>query len=233
MASAVQRALERFARSSKLFALLDDAGVERLARAGELRSFGAGDVIVEQGEVGTEFYLISVGEVRVMVEEAGGEVARLGAGSFFGEIAVITRQPRTATVQCTEPSQLIRFEREPVVAILQDYPKVKEVLGGVGLMRSEENLQHVLGEGEVGLAEALEAEETEVALPDVGPVGPMAFDDDDPTVIDPGVNDAPWGGADDTVVDRRRARLRSETVTENAPLRESDLFGDAGDEEPG
>jgi hypothetical protein len=85
-------------------------------------------------------------------------VRSVGSGNFFGEIAVLTRQPRTATVQCIEDSTLIRFEREPVLEILRDYPKVKEIIGGVGLLRSEANLQDALHDGG-GLADALEAPE--------------------------------------------------------------------------
>ena len=60
------------------------------------RQFIAGDVIIRQGEPGEEFFLISDGTVEVMRE--GHDVASLGAGDFFGEGAVITGEPRNATV---------------------------------------------------------------------------------------------------------------------------------------
>lgn len=156
---AVRRALASFAQNSQLFALFDSFGIERFAAIAVIEDHTADAVIVEQGTIGSCFYLISTGKVRILVDVGGGEVkevAQLGPGNFFGEIAVLTRQPRTATVQCIEDSRLIRFEREQALEILRDYPKVKEIIGGVGLLRSEANLQDALDEGG-GLADALEA----------------------------------------------------------------------------
>ena len=153
--------LERFAKNSKLLSLLDHAGLERLARHGALVSYPEETAVVAQGDSGNTFYLIAVGEVRVMVAEAGDkEVARLGVGMFFGEMAVVSRQPRSATVITTKPTRLICFGRDPLVLILRDYPKVREFLGAVGLSRSEENINHMLeADGnDGGLADLLEGD---------------------------------------------------------------------------
>jgi CRP-like cAMP-binding protein len=105
--------------------------------------------------------------VRVLVAEAGDkEVARLGPGMFFGEMAVISRQPRSASVETTQSSQLICFQREPVVHILRDYPKVREFLGSVGLARTEENINKMLEEDGGGLADLLESDDESLPQPE-------------------------------------------------------------------
>ena len=60
------------------------------------RHYDAGETIIREGEPGEEFFLISDGEVDVI--RADHEVARLGPGDFFGEVALISGEPRNATV---------------------------------------------------------------------------------------------------------------------------------------
>ena len=153
-------ALVAFAKNSKLLSLVDRMGLVRLAERSVIQDARTGDVIVTQGEVGETFYLIAEGEVSVRVRDASpNEVARLGAGMFFGEIAVVTREPRSATVVALAPTRLLAFPREPLMELIQDYPRLREVLGTVGLARAEENLRRRASSPDQGLAEALEGEE--------------------------------------------------------------------------
>ena len=54
------------------------------------------EVVIREGDIGHELFLISEGEVKV--DRGGSEVARLGAGDFFGELALLSGNPRNATV---------------------------------------------------------------------------------------------------------------------------------------
>ena len=60
------------------------------------RHYAAGETIIREGETGEEFFLISEGQVEVI--RADHEVARPGPGDFFGEVALISGEPRNATV---------------------------------------------------------------------------------------------------------------------------------------
>ena len=79
---------------------LDKKQRERMARDFKERSVPAGTTIIRQGDDhGMGFFVVSAGEAVVTVD--GNEVARLGPGSYFGEVALISDRTRTATVTAT------------------------------------------------------------------------------------------------------------------------------------
>ncbi len=83
-------------RKVPLFAGLDDKELASLADEFNERRFSAGHRVALEGEGGLMFFVVDSGEATVEVH--GREVAKLGPGSAFGEIALIDRRPRTATV---------------------------------------------------------------------------------------------------------------------------------------
>ena len=83
-------------RGVPLFAGLDDKELTSLADEFNERRFSAGDQVALEGEGGLMFFVVDSGEATVEVQ--GNEVGKLGPGSAFGEIALIDRRPRTATV---------------------------------------------------------------------------------------------------------------------------------------
>jgi CRP-like cAMP-binding protein len=83
-------------RNVRLFSDLDEKDLESLADEFNERRFSAGDKIALEGEGGLMFFVVESGEASVEVQ--GEEVATLGPGAAFGEIALIDRRPRTATV---------------------------------------------------------------------------------------------------------------------------------------
>lgn len=83
-------------RNVSLFSGLDDRELESLADEFNERRFSAGDKIALEGEGGLMFFVLESGEASVEIH--GEEVATLGPGASFGEIALIDRRPRTATV---------------------------------------------------------------------------------------------------------------------------------------
>ena len=92
-------------RNVPLFSGLDDKELESLADEFNERRFSPGDSITLEGEGGLMFFVVESGEATVEIH--GEEVGNLGPGSAFGEIALIDRRPRTATV--TAQSELTTF----------------------------------------------------------------------------------------------------------------------------
>jgi putative ABC transport system ATP-binding protein len=107
---------------------------ERMRRA----KFPAGMPIVRQGEPGDKFYLIRKGSVDVLVRQAGGaeqRVAQLKDGEFFGERALITGEPRNATVVAHEEVEAYTLEKADFDAALEASAPFKEQLYRVYFQR--------------------------------------------------------------------------------------------------
>jgi len=85
-----------FLRPIDLFKALTPRQLTDVAEKMTKRHFAAGETIIREGEPGEEFFLISDGEVEVI--RADREVARMGPGDFFGEVALISGEPRNATI---------------------------------------------------------------------------------------------------------------------------------------
>jgi len=88
-------------RSVPLFSELDDKTVGRLASEFIERHFDAGTAIATEGVDGLNFFIVASGEATVSVR--GTTVATLGPGSSFGEVALVDRAARTATVTAATP----------------------------------------------------------------------------------------------------------------------------------
>jgi putative ABC transport system ATP-binding protein len=85
-----------FLRPIDLFKTLTPRQLSDVAEEMTKRHYAAGEIIIREGEPGEVFMLVSEGEVEVIRAEH--EVARLGPGDFFGEVALISGEPRNATV---------------------------------------------------------------------------------------------------------------------------------------
>jgi CRP/FNR family cyclic AMP-dependent transcriptional regulator len=94
-------------RNIPFFADLTPEDLDRIARIGERRRFRAGDPIVTKSAVGGGLFVIMSGKATV---EAGGKTHTLGPGQFFGEMALLSGKPRSATVTAAEPVDAMVLE---------------------------------------------------------------------------------------------------------------------------
>jgi CRP/FNR family transcriptional regulator, cyclic AMP receptor protein len=79
-----------------IFEGLDRRELERIAGSMKARTFHKGDTVTTEGQGGVGFFVIENGEARVTI--GGQERRTLGAGDYFGEVALLTDSPRTATI---------------------------------------------------------------------------------------------------------------------------------------
>jgi signal-transduction protein with cAMP-binding, CBS, and nucleotidyltransferase domain len=106
--------------------------------------YEAGDYVIKQGEPPTSFYVIEQGEVEIVrasPERPDGEVlAVLGAGNFFGEAALLSNQPRTASVRARSTAEIVVMGRHVFTSISQSLAPLKQALMAAITRRSPNSM---------------------------------------------------------------------------------------------
>lgn len=95
----------------------------QLAKATEDMDVPAGKVLCREGDTGSEFFVIVEGEAEVLKD--GRRVNTLAPGDFFGEIALVERTTRTATVTALTPLRFFVLTRQSFLALLEHSPGVE------------------------------------------------------------------------------------------------------------
>ena len=136
-----QRALDSHLRGVPVFATLTPDFIDHLRDRVELVRFNPGQVICRQGEPADSFYLVRIGFVKVSEERPGGDLvlAYLARGGYFGEIALLTGSPRTATCTALDHVEVVRIAGEDFRLMLDRFPEVRRSLDNIAHERLEEN----------------------------------------------------------------------------------------------
>jgi len=108
--------------ATPLFDGVDGDGLARIAGRAIEVEYPAGGVIARQGEIGTGFFIIVAGTVRVV--RAGETIARLGPGDFVGELSVLDQGPRVAQVVADEPTVCLALASWDLEAVIAEQPRV-------------------------------------------------------------------------------------------------------------
>jgi CRP-like cAMP-binding protein len=101
-----------------LFEGISFESMTRLAAVTGEQDFAAGQFIVRQGQIGTGLYIVVNGTVRVL--RGSDQLAELGPGDFFGELAVIDQQPRNASVQAISDTRCLALASWDLLQLLQN-----------------------------------------------------------------------------------------------------------------
>ena len=115
-----------FLKDVALFESLTNVQLAEVARLAEKIEVPAGQVLFNQGDPPDFLYLVRKGKIRV--SSAAQEVARLGPGECAGEMAVLAGTERSATIDTLEPCQLLRFDADDFLALLDTYPEIQRAL---------------------------------------------------------------------------------------------------------
>lgn len=107
-----------------LFAALTPESRRALSTGSHDQMYAAGQAIVHQGAPGDSMFVVLHGRVRVVVEPSAEEVATIPAGGFFGEMSMLTGEPRTATVSASEESRVLEIDARAFSALAASHPRV-------------------------------------------------------------------------------------------------------------
>jgi small-conductance mechanosensitive channel/CRP-like cAMP-binding protein len=113
--------------------------LDGLAQGATSETFGVHERIVGQGEPGDSCYVIDAGTAEVTVREGDAErrVATLAAGDLFGEMSLLTGEPRSATVRTLSDVRLVRMGADSIRAALQASPDLAHALAEAAALRRE------------------------------------------------------------------------------------------------
>ena len=118
--------LKEFMRAVPLFAGLLPSELERIALVMNPVETPAGETVCQEGDPGHEFYLLADGEAAV--ERNGQVIAKLHAGDHFGELALLDRGPRSATVRAVSDVRLYVLHERSFAAVLNEVPALAQKL---------------------------------------------------------------------------------------------------------
>jgi CRP/FNR family transcriptional regulator, cyclic AMP receptor protein len=109
-------------KRTALFAECSKADLLEVALSADERAADAGDSLTEEGERGREFFVLIEGEATV--RRGGRKLAELGPGDWFGEIAILTYKPRTATVTATSSVSLLAIGDRAFRQVVETRPRI-------------------------------------------------------------------------------------------------------------
>jgi small-conductance mechanosensitive channel len=122
-------------RAVDFLAAIPATELEKLSRSAEVHLYAEGEVIVRKGDTADDMYIVRSGQVAVMMTNGNAaqkrEVASLGAGKFFGEMALMTGEPRTADVVAKTDAELLVITHGAFQATLAAHPELVETVSRV------------------------------------------------------------------------------------------------------
>lgn len=122
-------------RRCPLFAKADERTLDEIARHLRRRRFRRDEIIFHQGDVGDSLLVVASGAVKIVLPSLNGEeaiIATLRPSDYFGELALLDGQPRSATAVAVEPTETLSLTREQLNRLLDTDPELRaSLLAGI------------------------------------------------------------------------------------------------------
>jgi CRP-like cAMP-binding protein len=126
---------DRLLASVDLFAVIDAELRREIAESSPMEVYGSGETIVRQGEDGQSMFVVLSGSVSVVIEPSREEVARIQPGGYFGEMSLLTGEPRSATVVAAGDVTVVEIGADLFRRIAAVHPGAIEKIGTAAMVR--------------------------------------------------------------------------------------------------
>ena len=120
---------------------LGDAELQLLLPTVRIHQFGHGETLMHEGETGDSFYIMRSGTVEVLAKSANNgliHIRDLNPPAFFGEISLMTGEPRTATIRARSDVEVLEINRHGFTLLFKKHPEVAEQVGEIIAARMSE-----------------------------------------------------------------------------------------------
>jgi len=142
-------------RGEPLFECLSDEQLDHLVKQARLNVFGRGEPVIQEGSPGDSMFVLLRGEANVLVSKNGStiQVATLSAGDCFGEMSLLTGEPRSATVRADRDCYVMEIGKPTMAEVLRSAPNCLEQLSHLlaqrkmeteGILKEAHTDEHVL-----------------------------------------------------------------------------------------
>ncbi len=150
------------------FQVLDTEGIDFIVERLKYKRYESGDVICSAGDAGDKMYIIISGQVKVVVFSEDGDeniIAYLNGGDYFGEMALLTGEPRSASVVTAAAAEMLLLEKADFDNVIQNYPSITLSLGKIISQRLRNTLRQAAEKG--GRITAVEGDLSEKSMADI------------------------------------------------------------------
>jgi thioredoxin reductase (NADPH) len=132
----------------RMFPTLTPAQIQRIAVHGRPRAIRAGEVLVEAGAQVVPFFVITKGQVDILLPAGNAEtlVAVHGPGQFTGEVNMLSGRPALVRARASEPGEVIELDHEHFLALVQMDSELSELMMRAFILRRVELIAHGLGD---------------------------------------------------------------------------------------